>query len=211
MAEEQEAAYGSEEPGDRPVFPETAGTGPSDWNDLGSDPQWPEAWPSPTSGPAAPAGDPTVPFGSGPDDAGRAGLWTAAPPSAPDDTWHDDTWRGTTWAGAGGEAAPPNKGRRRRPSWGPAALVATVLVAGGAGAGIALAVSNNGGSASPKSTALPPRAHNAAPLVQCTGTERPFDCLPRRPRHGGHYRQRGERSGRRNGHDHHGFGGRPHQ
>jgi S1-C subfamily serine protease len=167
MAEEQEAAYGTEGPGDRPVFPQTAGTGPSDWNDLRSDPQWPEAWPSPTSGPSAPAGDPTVPFGPGQSHAGGAGPWAAVPPSSPDDTWHDDTWhddtwRGTTWVGGEGEVAPPDKGGRRRPPWGwPAALVATVLVAGGAGAGIALAVSNNGGSAAPKSAALPPGTHNA--------------------------------------------------
>ncbi len=71
-----------------------------------------------------------------------------------EDTWHDDTWRGSTWSGP--EATPSSNAGRRRPSWGwPAALVATVLVAGGAGAGIALAVSNNGGSNSPKSVALP--------------------------------------------------------
>ena len=71
----------------------------------------------------------------------------------------DDTWRGSTWSGP--EATPSSKAGRRRSSWGwPAALVATVLVAGGAGAGIALAVSNNGGSNSPKSVALPPSSRN---------------------------------------------------
>jgi S1-C subfamily serine protease len=163
VAEEPEAAHGGEATRNDPVFPEAApGAGPRDWDNLGTGPQWPQTWPSPSDGPVAPSGEPTVPFNSGDKTAGSSASWgTDLPLPGPDDTWHDDTWRGTAWSGAG-LVPPPASASSRRRTWGwPAALVATVLVAGGAGAGVALAVSNNGGSAPPKSTALPPTGRGA--------------------------------------------------
>jgi S1-C subfamily serine protease len=173
MAEEREAAYGTDGPADEPVFPQAPAAGPGDWNDLGSDPQWPQTGPAADRDDTASMRDPTASFTPG-EKAPEVAHWGAPAVASPDDTWRDDTrhddtwhdeirpddrWRGSAWSGPEA-AASSNPGRRRR-SWGwPAALVAAVLVAGGAGAGVALAVNNNGGSDSPKSVTLPPSSSN---------------------------------------------------
>jgi S1-C subfamily serine protease len=180
MAEEREAADGTEGPGDDPVFPKAAGDGPANWGDLRSDPQWPVAWPSAD-------GDPTAPVaGSG---QGAPANWGSSAPEVPgqfgqsgqlgrpgqlgqDETWRDNTWRGESVYGdappyAGGlPSTPPGGGHRRSWTWA-AVLAATVLVAGGAGAGIALAVSNNRASGGSKSLSLPSTG-NSGPLSSNT-------------------------------------------
>jgi S1-C subfamily serine protease len=166
MAEERDAANGTEEPGDGPLFPQAPRGGPADWNDLGQSPQWPQSWPGASDADTTSGADATAPFGSASfkpagQQSGAGAAWgSSAPSTSRDDTWHDDTWRGTTVPSAQAYA-PPDDDRRRRRSWGwPAALVAAVVVAGGAGAGITLAVSNNGGPGASKSGALPHAAGN---------------------------------------------------
>ena len=183
MAEEREAAQGSDEPGDHPVFPTAAHEGATDWAQLGSSPQWPEAspsWPS-SAGPGASSavagagataarGEPVAPAAQGDGPPGAPTDWDAPGPAplSGDDTWRGDSWRGDTWhdgmghdgmghdgMGHDGAASPPVPREQGRRPWAWAAvLAATALVAGGAGAGIAVAL--RGGSSSPsRSTALP--------------------------------------------------------
>jgi hypothetical protein len=113
MAEEREAAYGTDGPADEPVFPQAPAAGPGDWNDLGSDPQWPQTWPAADRDNTASMRDPTASFTRG-EKAPEVVHWGAPAVASPDDTWHDDTrhddtwhdeirhddtWRGSTWSG----------------------------------------------------------------------------------------------------------------
>jgi S1-C subfamily serine protease len=141
MAEQPGATYGTEEPRDQPVFPKAPHEGNTGWDDRGPGPQWPQA--SRSRSPQ---------------------VWPSAGDHWRGDTWHDSSWDADAWSAGTWDASPPSpaqdQGRRRRP-WAPAVVLAvTALVAGGAGAGIALAVSNGGGS-SPRSSALPPTGRSA--------------------------------------------------
>ncbi len=89
MAEEREAAYGTDVPADEPVFPQAPAAGPGDWNDLGSDPQWPQMWPAADRDATASMRDPTASFPSG-EKAPEVAPWGAPVVPSPDDTWHDD-------------------------------------------------------------------------------------------------------------------------
>ena len=101
--EEREATYGAEVPGDEPVFPHAPATGPGDWNDLGSAPQWPQTWPAADSDPTASMRSPTASFSSGEVAAGVAqwgvhpGVASVVPVASPDDTWQDNSQRDDTW------------------------------------------------------------------------------------------------------------------
>ena len=177
MAEERDAANGTEEPGDGPAL--SAGT-----------PRRPRGLERPGAKPAVATvvawcqrrphhlgcrRHRAFPFGRVQvDPASRAPQERRGVPVP---RRRHRTTRGTTTPGgvtpcpARRPIASPENDRRRRRSWGwPAALVAAVVVAGGAGAGIALAVSNNGGPGASKSGALPhaagntPLSSNAQPL-----------------------------------------------
>ena len=96
MAEEREAAYGTDGPADEPVFPQAPAAGPGDWNDLGSDPQWPQTWPAADRDTTASMRDPTASFTRG-EKAPEVAHWGAPAVASPDDTWHDDTRHDDTW------------------------------------------------------------------------------------------------------------------
>ncbi len=120
MAEERDAANGTEEPGDGPLYPQAPRGGPADWNDLGQSPQWPQSWPGANDADITSGADATAPFRSdafkpsGQQSAVGAAWGTSAPPTSPDDTWHDDTWRGNTVPSAEAYASPESDRRRRR-------------------------------------------------------------------------------------------------
>ena len=114
MAEERDAANGTEEPGDGPLYPRAPRGGPADWNDLGQSPQWPQSWPGANDTDTTSGADATAPFRSDAfkpagHQSGAGAAWgTSAPPTSPDDTWHDDTWRGNTVPSAEAYASPDN-------------------------------------------------------------------------------------------------------
>jgi S1-C subfamily serine protease len=170
MSEFQQGGAGSGQWGDRG----TGQWGGGSWGQWGgqSAPQWGSPGPATGPGNAGPQGGPGTQWGgwgppeqqggqSGPGGQGPSGPWGPPGGGGPWGGQAGGNEKADRGPGRNGEE-PGRGGRAPFPLAWMVALVATALLAGGAGAGIALAVTNNGPSPTRSSSAPLP---TAAPLT----------------------------------------------